>query len=289
MDAFLQNERSVKHHGPSEETAGFHYITLGEGPLVILVHGWNNNWYGFWPLIEQLSGCRVMSVDQLGYGTSANLASAYSVEAMADRLADLVRTLPDTYKCIGGLSLGSAVVARFAQKHGDLVQGAFLMGPPILKKKSIGSGFFRRMMRLIDRHRWMYPVGKRLISSAPYSHMTARFLNMYRYDRRLISRYGLSGRKQVRGDALFQMGKSVGNFDLAAAIEHTHIPLRIIYGKHDKLVDHARAQELARHQANLQLVYIEKAGHVVCLEKPSETADAIRSFLQDLQFPFQDV
>jgi pimeloyl-ACP methyl ester carboxylesterase len=60
--------------------ATLHYVEAGEGPLVLLLHGFPEFWYGWRQQIEPLveAGFRVVAPDLRGYNLSSKPASASS-------------------------------------------------------------------------------------------------------------------------------------------------------------------------------------------------------------------
>ncbi len=57
------------------------------------------------------------------------------------------------------------------------------------------------------------------------------------------------------------------------------IPTVVIFGRQDRVIPLARAEEMAADISNSQLVVIEQCGHMAPLEKPAEVAAALRRWL----------
>ena len=68
-----------------------HYVEAGEGPLVVMCHGWPESWYSWRHQIQPIAdaGYRVVAPDMRGYGGSDK---PHTVEAydMASLMADIV-------------------------------------------------------------------------------------------------------------------------------------------------------------------------------------------------------
>lgn len=60
------------------------------------------------------------------------------------------------------------------------------------------------------------------------------------------------------------------------------VPTLLIVGKEDKLTPEKYSQFLKDHIPNSNLVVVEKAGHMVMIERPKEVNDAIKEFLGSL-------
>src|SRR5262252_7947150 len=74
-----------------------HYVEAGEGPLVVLLHGFPEFWFGWRDQIEPLAaaGFRVVAPDLRGYNLSSRPKGlgAYSSDKLADDISGLIREL----------------------------------------------------------------------------------------------------------------------------------------------------------------------------------------------------
>jgi epoxide hydrolase 4 len=72
-----------------------HYVEAGEGPLVVLLHGFPEFWYGWRRQIQPLAaaGFRVVAPDMRGYNLSSRPkdVAAYDVGLLATDIRDLIR------------------------------------------------------------------------------------------------------------------------------------------------------------------------------------------------------
>ncbi len=76
-----------------------HLVTAGEGPLVILVHGFPESWYSWRKQIDPIAaaGYRVAAIDVRGYGRSAKpeAIADYRMLALVGDVVALVGALGD--------------------------------------------------------------------------------------------------------------------------------------------------------------------------------------------------
>jgi pimeloyl-ACP methyl ester carboxylesterase len=110
-----------------------HYQIAGpeSGVPVVLVHGFSVPSYVWEPLDERLAGAgfRVIRFDLYGRGWSARPDVRYDRDLFADQLRELLDALQVRRAHVIGLSMGGAVVARFAAAHPSRVDRIGLIAP----------------------------------------------------------------------------------------------------------------------------------------------------------------
>src|SRR5215471_8136869 len=95
--AFAQSKQSSESRIPAELGRGFeskfaqvngtqlHYVRGGNGPAVILLHGFPEDWYEFRLVVPRLAkGFTVIAVDLRGVGDSAPARSGYDAGNLAE-------------------------------------------------------------------------------------------------------------------------------------------------------------------------------------------------------------
>jgi pimeloyl-ACP methyl ester carboxylesterase len=100
----------------------------GQGPSVVLVHGWGSRASRFGDLGAALleAGFRVVAYDAPAHGESTGRVA--SLPEFARALGDVAAAVGPVYGLVGH-SLGGAAVAM-AMRHGVGAQGAVLLAPP---------------------------------------------------------------------------------------------------------------------------------------------------------------
>jgi pimeloyl-ACP methyl ester carboxylesterase len=104
--------------------ARIHYVVGGEGPAVVLVHGWPYTWAEWrklMPLIAQ-AGFTVIAPDLRGIGDSAKPETGYAKLNVAEdirQIAQMVRPGPVN---LVGTDIGAMVAYAYAANHPDEVR-----------------------------------------------------------------------------------------------------------------------------------------------------------------------
>lgn len=258
-----------------------HVVSWGKGRPIVLIHGLTNSWEGHIPIATHLSHTyRVIIPDLPGYGDSGRLPW-YTIETMALYLSKLLRGIHVHPIAIAGLSMGGLVAAEFARAYPKQTKTAVIMGP-LLNDKHRGinaAKYFFGFVSFIPGGRWML---KKIVDTGWIAYFFAKYVNMYRFDKHLIDRYGMRGKKMMSKDAYVEMGISAAEYDLEKTLLGLLIPTLLVYGSHDKMSRPSYARQVIGGKSHLRLAVIEKAGHIVSLEKSQETARAMTKFLQSL-------
>ena len=102
-----------------------HYVEAGEGPLVLLLHGFPEFWFGWRRQIAPLAaaGFRVVAPDTRGYNLSSRPegVDAYSVDLLAEDIRGLVHALGATSANVVGHDWGGSIAWATATNHPEVV------------------------------------------------------------------------------------------------------------------------------------------------------------------------
>ena len=79
--------------------------------------------------------------------------------------------------------------------------------------------------------------------------------------------------------------RSVNRFDERNRIGSVSVPVLIVQGMDDALIDPAHGRILRQSIPGAQIRILPQTGHMIPLERPSETAEAIRSFVTGVEAP----
>src|SRR5215472_5288810 len=80
-----------------------HVVVGGEGPPLLLVHGWPQSWYAWRLVMPALArDFRVIAVDQRGTGLTGKPADGYDTATLADDLIAVMQALGhDRFAVVG--------------------------------------------------------------------------------------------------------------------------------------------------------------------------------------------
>src|ERR1700751_442712 len=102
-----------------------HYVEAGEGPLVVLLHGFPEFWYGWRLQIKPLAaaGFRVVAPDMRGYNLSSKPdgVHAYDTDKLTADIRGLIQERGAESALLAGHAWGGTVAWDTAMSHPEVV------------------------------------------------------------------------------------------------------------------------------------------------------------------------
>jgi pimeloyl-ACP methyl ester carboxylesterase len=128
----LRAEGPWRHRNLSANGSLFHVVEQGEGPLVILLHGFPQFWWTWRHLIPELAdqGFRVVAVDLRGYGASDHPPHGYDPTTLSDDIAAIIRSLGEDRATVIGHGWGGIVAWTLGVTHPELTDGVVAVNAP---------------------------------------------------------------------------------------------------------------------------------------------------------------
>jgi pimeloyl-ACP methyl ester carboxylesterase len=119
-----------------------HYVETGEGPLIVLLHGFPEFWYGWRRQIEPLAaaGFRVVAPDTRGYNLSSKPdgVQAYDAGQLAADIADLIKERGAETAMLVGHDWGGTIAWTTAMHHPEVVDRLAILNAAHPRKLSQG-------------------------------------------------------------------------------------------------------------------------------------------------------
>jgi pimeloyl-ACP methyl ester carboxylesterase len=262
---------------------GLHYLTAGDGPAVILLHGYTQTSHMWRPLIPRLAGkFTVIAPDLPGIGDSAIPKDGLDMKSAAVRIHALVQSLGiEKAVVVGhdiGLMVAYAYAAQFPAETERLVEmDAFLPGvegwedvynnPRIWHFRFNGptpEALVRGRERAYFEHFWNdFAADKsRSIPKADRAAYTAA--------------YARPGRMRAGWAYFVSFQQAARDFEQLSRTK-LNMPVLVIGGEkaNGELLD----RQLRLVAKNVTAVVLKDTGHWVMEERPEETSSALLKFL----------
>ncbi|MEU9609314.1 alpha/beta hydrolase [Streptomyces sp. NPDC048057] len=109
---------TFRHEFADVDGVRMHYVTGGSGTPVVLVHGWPQTWYGWWPIMPELAKHHtVYAVDLPGLGDSTGSPTGYDKATLARYVHKLIADrLGIRDARVVGHDFGAAVAFQYASQ-----------------------------------------------------------------------------------------------------------------------------------------------------------------------------
>jgi pimeloyl-ACP methyl ester carboxylesterase len=109
-----------------------YYVRGGDGPAVVLIHGFPLDWYEFRPIMPDLAKrFTVVAIDLPGIGLSAGTQNGYAAADMAKDLHGLIQELGLRRPYIVGHDIGGMVAYAFTRLFPEETRGVMILDVPL--------------------------------------------------------------------------------------------------------------------------------------------------------------
>jgi 3-oxoadipate enol-lactonase len=246
-----------------------HYVSKGEGPPVVLVHGLGGTLHVWYGLIESLSlHHHVVALDLRGHGRSASGTTAVTVQTLADDVRALIEALELPAVTLVGHSLGTLIAQHLAASKPELVDQLVLVGGISYFEPPAKDAYVKRaemvdadgMDALVDD--WL-PGALSPRTAAHSPQLVGLLRDMFL--RNDTASYAATCRALAKAPAIKR--ENIGQ------------PTLLIVGDHDRSTPIAMTEELHRDIPVSMVRVIPSAAHWVTLEQPDAVSAAILEFL----------
>ncbi|MEI6896531.1 MAG: pimeloyl-ACP methyl ester esterase BioH [Psychromonas sp.] len=250
-----------------------HCHVVGQGPALVLIHGWGVNAAVWEPVVETLSAhfCLYL-VDLPGFGESPPLDD-YSLKSISEAI---LAVLPESaIWCgwsLGGLIATYAAI-NYPQKITKIIQvSSSIKFVADLKWPGVDVSVFDHFLFGLQSH--PQKTLTRFIALQAMGCATAR------QDSSLFKKL-LSGSKAPDHEALLAGLKLLSESDLRPSFARLCQPCLSLFGKFDTLVPLQTSQEMALLAPTLQLQVFEKSSHAPFISESALFCQTIIDFIAD--------
>jgi pimeloyl-ACP methyl ester carboxylesterase len=109
-----------------------HYVIGGNGPVLVLVHGFPKDWFVFHDIMPRLAQeFTVVAIDMRGIGQSAPISESYDASIVAEDIRQLAVKIGADPIYIVGEDNGGVVAYTFARLFPERTRGAMIIDMPL--------------------------------------------------------------------------------------------------------------------------------------------------------------
>lgn len=261
-------------------TSSLHIQTVGQGPDLVLLHGWAMNSGYFEPVVETLArNFRVHLVDIPGHGKNREYPQLYSVENLAKEILNTVAPVLNAKAIWLGWSLGGCIATWLAKHCSEKVMALILVASN---------------PRFVQEANWSYGIEDKVLQDFSTSLMNEfektllRFLSLQirgaKNERELLRQLRKQMQQSVAPDNEVLKGglEVLRNFDGRDLLSQLNMPVLMMAGEKDTLVPVKAIEHAAELSDVVQLSVWRATGHAPFLSDPERFTNEIKTFADEL-------
>jgi pimeloyl-ACP methyl ester carboxylesterase len=260
-----------------------------QGPVVVLLHGFPEFWYGWHRQIGPLAaaGFRVIGPDQRGYNLSSKPAgvATYALTELVSDVIAIADQLGQEKIFLAGHDWGAAVAWSAALLHPQRIAKLVVLNvphPSVMRKflSTRPRQLFRSWYMFFFQLPWLpealfsafnYRIGARsLLRSSRPGTFSAEDLIQYR------AAWSQSGALTT----MINWYRALFRFRTKFPDRTVHVPTRILWGERDAFLLAEMAQESLRYCASAELFTFASASHWLQHEEPARVSELLIDFFR---------
>jgi len=259
-----------------------HYIDEGEGPLVVMLHGFPEFWYSWRNQIPALvkAGYRVIAPDLRGYGESSRPedVEAYQLTLVVQDIAGLIVQNGGSCTLVGH-DWGGIASWLVPMLHPALVERLVVMNAPhfVPMKREIDRSFGQKM-RLLYQLFFNLPVLPEI-----FLRLFGRLLmpRLAAFTPEEVRTYAETWKKPGARTAMLNYYRALGKHraEIRGLLRRIEVPTMLIWGDRDPVFHKEMTEDFGEWVPNLRVEHIPEAGHFVQTDAPEKVNALLIDFL----------
>jgi pimeloyl-ACP methyl ester carboxylesterase len=275
VSADIPHVTGVEHEFVEAGGLRTHVALAGEGPHVLLLHGWPQHWY-LWRQVMPLVAphARVIAPDFRGFGWTDAPSNGYRKDQLKRDMLALLDELGVEEFSIAGHDWGGYVGFLLALEHPERVRSFLALNvlPPWPS---------RDRRAALDAWRFLYMLlfampllGRRIGRAAATRGLRDSGLDPFEVDA-FVSRLGRVT-ESLYGSFLGELpGLLRGRYSAAGL----RVPTKLVFGTRDPVLTARAAKDAAGQADSMELELVTDAGHFIVDEKPELVADRLLALI----------
>ena len=266
-----------------------HAVASGpkDGPVIVLLHGFPEFWYGWHRQIEPLAaaGFRVIVPDQRGYNLSDKPSgvSSYALTELVSDVVAIADQLGQKKIFLAGHDWGAAVAWTTALLHPKRIAKLAVVNVP---HPSVMRKFLNTRLRQFRRSWYMFffqlPwLPETFLSAFDYRVAARSLVRSSRpgtFSPEDLVRYRAAWSQPGALTSMINWYRALFRFRTKFVNRTVHVPTRILWGERDAFLLSEMAQESLRYCDNAELFTFADATHWLQHEEPARVSELLIDF-----------
>ncbi|MBN8704317.1 MAG: alpha/beta hydrolase [Bacteroidetes bacterium] len=245
-------------------------LIRGKGIPVVLIHGFPLS-SQIWQNQESLSTQYTLITPELPGMGETPYEEPFSIESLADGLADALKSNGFERAIILGHSMGGYIALAFASKWPSMVAGLGLVASHPYADSSEAKSGRRQMIERIHKEKSFFVADV----------MTPKLFapDTIKYNSKLVESVKVIMR-QAKDQAVINCQEAMSaRQDRSFNLVKIKVPVGLFYGKYDASINEQMQREIAAMNPNSSLTVLDNAGHMPMMEQPEAFNSALEHFL----------
>jgi pimeloyl-ACP methyl ester carboxylesterase len=280
-------EETWRHEYIVSNGIKLHYVTQGEGPLMLMLHGFPEFWYSWRHQIPELAkDYKVVALDLRGYNESDKppQQSAYVMSEFIKDVEGVIKGLGYDRCVLVGHDWGGAIAWNFAYAHPEMLERLIVLNIPHPAKFAEGMRIPQQLLRSSYVFFFQLPLLPELLLQASDYEAIANALTGMAVDKSTFSTADIEAYKNAaakRGALTAMLNyyrNALSNFR-QQDWSLLQVPTLMIWGEEDKALGKELTYGTEAYVRDFQIHYIPNCSHWVQQEQPELVNRYIREFL----------
>jgi epoxide hydrolase 4 len=261
------------------------YREWGEGPPVVMLHGYPETSRCWEAVATRLNGYRVIAPDIPGCGRTGRPPS-YDTRTLAGTVAAFMEAVDAPRGAVVGHDLGGAIALALALYRPEAVERLCLVNSPY-GELDLRHGWHMLLFNIPVLPELMFQMTRGREVDFMLGRAAAK---KDAFDSEALTEYREAYRSLERQRSAFQYYRTITRSTIRRRFARARpagprrtidAPFMVIWGALDPALPVALADGIGRRNPNARIEKIPDAGHFVPEESPDEVASLLRSFLGD--------
>jgi epoxide hydrolase 4 len=267
-----------------------HYVSQGEGPLMLMLHGFPDFWYSWRHQIPEFArDYRVVALDLRGYNDSEKPAGldAYRMEELVEDVRGVIQGLGHNTCILVGHDWGGAIAWTFANTYPHLLNRLIAVNFPHPARFAEGLTTLPQLLRSWYAFFFQVPVLPEALLQAFDFRLLTTTLQQMAVNPDTFTEVDLQNYREAMakpGALTTMINYYRANLLQASFLKQDWQPLKVptllIWGEQDVALGRELTEGTEVYVPDLTIRYIPDAGHWVHQEQPILTNQLIREFLR---------
>lgn len=280
------NDDARKKEGSSyiklPETGITRYEVKGEGPLMVMVHGYATPMYIYDKLFGYYSehGYKVLRYDLVGRGMSERVDAVYDADFFALQLNEITEALFGDEKFIlFGTSMGGTITTTFIKNYPGKVNKLILLAPAGMD--NFKPPFYMKLCKIKGFGPWLFNlIGAVSLLNGCASEMKYKTDEIDSYMEQFGYCLQFKGFLKCTLSSLLNTILETEKATKAYMDVHKqNVPMLVIWGTNDHTMPYYQQPRMKEVCPHAEYVTFEKAGHIFLYDQGEETIENVNRFL----------